>query len=94
MKKDLYKRFEIIESHLPVYRSELYKMMETTEARTLSKLKELKDALSQTILTNFTALDDRVDQFSELVSCKTNNETIHRISSASCSKNRLFCLQE
>jgi transcriptional regulator of aromatic amino acid metabolism len=46
MKKDLYKRFEIIESHLPVYRSELYKMMETTEARTLSKLKELKDALS------------------------------------------------
>ena len=68
MKKDLYKRFEIIESHLPVYRSELYKMMETTEARTLSKLKELKDALSQTILTNFTALDDRVDQFSELVS--------------------------
>ena len=43
-------------------------MMETTEARTLSKLKELKDALSQTILTNFTALDDRVDQFSELVS--------------------------
>ena len=70
MKKDLYKRFEIIESHLPVYRSELYKLMETTEARTLSKLKELKDALSQTILTNFTALDDRVDQFSELVSIK------------------------
>lgn len=35
--------------------------METTEARMLNKLKELKDALSQTILTNFTALDDRVD---------------------------------
>lgn len=68
MKKDLYKRFEIIESHLPVYRSELFKQMETTEARMLNKLKELKDALSQTILTNFTALDDRVDQFSELVS--------------------------
>ena len=67
MKKDLYKRFEIIESHLPVYRSELFKQMETTEARMLNKLKELKDALSQTILTNFTALDDRVDQFSELV---------------------------
>ena len=32
------------------------------------KVKELKDALSQTVLTNFTALDDRVDQFSELVS--------------------------
>lgn len=76
MKKDLYKRFEIIESHLPVYRSELYKMMETTEARTLSKLKELKDALSQTILTNFTALDDRVDQFSELVD--NNLETLRR----------------
>lgn len=25
MKKDLYKRFEIIESHLPVYRNELFK---------------------------------------------------------------------
>ena len=68
MKKDLYKRFEIIESHLPVYRSELYKLMEQTEARTLGKVKEVKDALSNTILTNFTALDDRVDQFSELVS--------------------------
>ena len=61
MKKDLYKRFEIIESHLPVYRSELYKLMETTEARTLSKLAELKDALKKTIETNLTALDDRVD---------------------------------
>jgi hypothetical protein len=46
MKKDLYKRFEIIESHLPVYRNELYKLSETTEARMLAKLKELKDALS------------------------------------------------
>ncbi len=61
MKKDLYKRFEIIESHLPVYRSELYKLMEQVEARTLGKVKEVKDALSGTILTNFTALDDRVD---------------------------------
>lgn len=34
----------------------------------MEKVKELKDALSGTILTNFTALDDRVDQFSELVS--------------------------
>ena len=70
MKKDLYKRFEIVESHLPVYRSELYKLMETTEARTLSKLAELKDALKKTIETNLTALDDRVDQFSELVSIR------------------------
>ena len=61
MKKDLYKRFEIIESHLPVYRSELYKLMETTVARTLSKLAELKDPLKKTIETNLTALDDRVD---------------------------------
>jgi hypothetical protein len=61
MKKDLYKRFEIIESHLPVYRSELYKLMEQTEARSLEKVKELKEVLSSTILTNFTALDDRVD---------------------------------
>ena len=61
MKKDLYKRFEIIESHLPVYRSELYKLMEQVEARTLGKMSEVKDALSSTILTNFTALDDRVD---------------------------------
>lgn len=34
----------------------------------MEKVKELKEALSSTILTNFTALDDRVDQFSELVS--------------------------
>lgn len=67
MKKDLYKRFEIIESHLPVYRSELHKLMETTESRALQKVNELKDSMSSTIVQNFTALDDRVDQFSELV---------------------------
>lgn len=39
-------------------------------------MKELKDALSNTILTNFTALDDRVDQFSELVD--SNLETLRR----------------
>lgn len=76
MKKDLYKRFEIIESNLPVYRSELFKLMEASEARSLGKLKELKDALSGTILTNFTALDDRVDQFSDLVD--NNLETLRR----------------
>jgi hypothetical protein len=67
MKKDIYKRFEIIESHLPIYRSELYKVLEGTEGRCLSKLKEVKDAIEQTMLTNFTVLDERVDQFSELV---------------------------
>lgn len=76
MKKDLYKRFEIIESHLPVFRSELFKLMEASEARALGKLKELKDAMSQTILTNFTALDDRVDNFAELVD--NNLETLRR----------------
>jgi len=78
MKKDLYKRFEIIESHLPVYRAELFKLMEQTEARSLNKMKELKDALSNTILTNFTALDDRVDQFSELVSLNKTNISVGR----------------
>lgn len=50
MKKDLYKRFEIIESHLPVYRSELHKLMETTESRVLVKVNELKESMSGTIV--------------------------------------------
>ena len=45
MKKDLYKRFEIIESHLPMYRSELYKLMEQSEGRVLGKMSEIKNAL-------------------------------------------------
>lgn len=53
MKKDVYKRFEIIEGHLPVYRSELYKLMESNEGRSLTKIKEIKDAVEQTMLTNF-----------------------------------------
>lgn len=61
MKKDIYKRFEIIESHMPMYRSELYKLMETSEARVLGKMKEVKDAIEQTMLTNFQVLDERVD---------------------------------
>ena len=76
MKKDVYKRFEIIEKHLPVYRSELYKLLETTETRVLSKMKEVKDGLEQTMLTNFQVLDERVDQFSELVD--SNMETLRR----------------
>ena len=50
MKKDLYKRFEIIESHLPVYKSELHKLMETTESRALQKVNELKESMSSTIV--------------------------------------------
>ena len=76
MKKDVYRRFEIIESHLPIYRSELYKLLEGTETRCLGKLKEVKDALEQTMLTNFTVLDERVDQFSELVD--SNMETLRK----------------
>ena len=45
MKKDIYKRFEIIEGHLPVYRSELYKLLEANEGRALQKIKEIKDAV-------------------------------------------------
>lgn len=76
MKKDIYKRFEIIESHLPIYRSELYKLLEGTETRCLSKMKEVKDAIEQTMLTNFQVLDERVDQFSELVD--SNMETLRK----------------
>lgn len=53
MKKDIYKRFEIIETHLPIYRSELYKLLETSESRVLGKMKEVKDAIESTMLTNF-----------------------------------------
>ena len=53
MKKDIYKRFEIIEGHLPVYRSELYKLLESNESRAMTKIKEIKEAVEQTMLTNF-----------------------------------------
>ena len=76
MKKDIYKRFEIIEGHLPVYRSELYKLMEANENRALTKIKEIKEAVEQTMLTNFQVLDERVDKFSELVD--SNLETLRK----------------
>ena len=76
MKKDIYKRFEIIEGHLPVYRSEPYKLMDNNESRALSKIKEIKDAVEQTMLTNFQVLDERVDKFSELVD--SNLETLRK----------------
>jgi hypothetical protein len=53
MKKDMYNRFDIIDGHLPVYRSELYKLLEKNEARAMQKIKEIKDAVEQTMLTNF-----------------------------------------
>lgn len=76
MKKDIYKRFEIIESHLPIYRSELYKLLESTESRVLDKMKEIKDAVETNMLTNFQVLDERIDQFSELVD--SNVETLRK----------------
>ena len=76
MKKDMYNRFDIIDGHLPVYRSELYKLLEKNEARALSKIKEIKDAVEQTMLTNFQVLDERVDKFSELVD--SNMETLRK----------------
>lgn len=76
MKKDIYKRFEIIEGHLPVYRSELYKLLESNESRAMIKIKEIKDAVESTMLTNFQVLDERVDKFSELVD--SNLETLRK----------------
>ena len=76
MKRDVYKRFEIIEGHLPVYRSELYKLLESNEQRTLQKMKEIRDAIEQSMLTHFQSLDQRVDKFSELVD--GNMETLRK----------------
>ncbi len=76
MKKDIYKRFEVLEKHLPLYRNEIYKLLETTEERLLDKQREIKDAIEQIMLTNFQVLDDRVDQFSELVD--NNMETLRK----------------
>ena len=53
MKRDVYSRFEIIEGHLPVYRSELYKLLESNEQRALQKMKEVRDNIEQSMLTNF-----------------------------------------
>jgi len=59
-----------------VYRSELYKLLETNEQRALKKIKEIKEGVEQTMLSNFQVLDERVDKFSELVD--TNLETLRR----------------
>ena len=76
MKKDIYKRFEIIEGHLPVYRSELYKLLESNEQRAMNKIKEIKNAIEANQLTNFEILNERVDKFSDLVD--TNLETLRK----------------
>ena len=61
MKQDIYKRFEFIEKHLPIYRSELYKLMERSEERMLQKMKEVKEIVDSTMLTNFRSVDERMD---------------------------------
>jgi hypothetical protein len=61
MKNDIYKRFEFIEKHLPIYRSELYKLMEKSEARMLGKMKEVKDTVDLNMMNNFKAFDERMD---------------------------------
>lgn len=67
IKKDIYKRFDFIEKHMPIYRSELYKLIEKSEGRILLKMKELKDNVDANIVNNFKIFDERMDQFSELV---------------------------
>jgi tetrahydromethanopterin S-methyltransferase subunit G len=67
IKKDIYKRFDFLEKHMPVYRSELYKLIEKSEGRLLIKMKELKENLDNNLMSNFKVFDDRMDQFSELV---------------------------
>ena len=67
MKQDIYKRFDFIEKHLPIYRSELYKLIEKSESRMLNKMKDVKEAVDQNMINNLKTVDDRLDQFSELV---------------------------
>lgn len=76
MKKDMYNRFDIIDGHLPVYRSELYNIMEKSENRAMQKIKEIQASVESTMLTNFQVLDERVDKFSELVD--SNMETLRK----------------
>jgi len=38
---------------LPAYRGEIYNVLEANETRVLEKMKEVKDAIEQTMLTNF-----------------------------------------
>ena len=67
IKKDIYKRFDFLEKHMPVYRSELYKLIEKSEGRMLIKMSELKDNVDNNLVSNFKNFDERMDQFSELV---------------------------
>lgn len=72
----MYNRFDIIDGHLPVYRSELYNIMEKSENRAMQKIKEIQASVESTMLTNFQVLDERVDKFSELVD--SNMETLRK----------------
>lgn len=61
MKTDIYKWFEFIEKHLPIYWSELYKLMEKSEERLLTKMREVKETVDMNLLNNLKALDERLD---------------------------------
>ena len=76
LKSDVYKRFDIIEGHLPVYRSELYKLLESNEQRALTKIKELKESVDETMLTNFNVIDERIDNYAGMID--GNLETIRK----------------
>jgi lysine/ornithine N-monooxygenase len=52
MKKDMHKKLEFVEKYMPVYRAELYKMMESAETRLLDKMKVVKDTIENTTLGN------------------------------------------
>jgi len=67
MKTDIYKWFEFIEKHLPIYWSELYKLMEKSESWLLAKMKEVKETVDLNMINNFKQVDERMDQFWELV---------------------------
>lgn len=67
IKKDIYKRFDFIEKHMPVYRSELYKLVEKSEGRMLVKMKEVKESVEDNLVVNFKVIVERMDQFSDIV---------------------------
>ena len=67
MKKDLYTRFEIIENHMPTYRSELFGIIHTNEKRSSDQLHDMKRALEDNVKYNFDIMDERVDKFCELM---------------------------
>ena len=67
MKKDIYARFEIIENHMPTYRSELFGIINTNEKRSSDQLQEVRKQLEENVQYNFNIMDERVDKFCDLM---------------------------